>query len=157
MKHYILSAAFLLCTIAHSSAVIIIKQGPSPTKPEEMCWTVLMGKKPLPENTIVVSSAKVEGDKLTLTVEDTKAIPEAEMVRLVKYGVYIPRNPPRFFTMRELEELGVKGLKGVGVTSTSEKGQVAVATSEKGKGPIAARGKIKFPPITITITIKIGH
>ena len=142
MKNYIRTAALLLCTIAYSNADIIIKQRPCPTKPESMCWTIIIGKKPLPEKTIAVNSGKIEGDKLMLTVRDTKAIPEAELARMVKEGVHYPKN---FFSADVLKELGVKGLDGKIVTPTSDKGQVVVA----------ARDGIKFPPITIGITINI--
>lgn len=144
MKKIALVATFFVAMTIKSLAFITIEKVPCPTKtePQRMCWIIKFGKGPASLKSITPNSGKIVGDKLELTIDDTRKFSKAELDDLIKNGI----------NLNELTTISNEDLVALGITNMKDK-KVSVTNP---KGTVVAKSKRDWPPITIRIEIKIG-
>lgn len=144
MKKIALVATFFVAMTIKSLAFITIEKVPCPTPqdPNRICTQIRWGKGPAAKGTLTPNSGKIEGDKLVLLFNDTRKISKSELENLIKNGI----------DLNGLTTISNDELVALGITNLSDK-KVSVTNP---KGTVVAKSKRDWPPITITITIKIG-
>jgi hypothetical protein len=146
MKKLVVMLTFL-CITSTSFAKIIIRQECCNGACADKCWVIkICGKRnPCEEKgSLLINSAVISGNKLIVSI-DTSKLSERDYNSLLKSQLKVD---PTMLNLETIEENQIKGAK----RPFSMVENSALIT----KGKNSDSKKRDWPPITITITIKIG-